>query len=53
MQRLHQKNGANKNIVNSPDGVTELTLLFPFGDTLHKLVSLYASLVFLKQQSLG
>ena len=33
--------------------VCYLTWLLPFGDTLHKLGSLYASLVFFKQQNLG
>ena len=49
------KNGTSKIIANSPDGDTVLliSLLFPLGDTLHKLGSLYASLVFLKQKNLG
>ena len=52
---IASKNGFSKIIVNSPDGDTVLLidLLFPLGDTLHKLGSLYARLMFLKQQNLG
>ena len=48
------KNGASKIIVNSPDGDTVLLIDFvvPLGDRLRMLGSLYASLVYLKQQNL-